>query len=149
LKGARVGVIKVLFGTKPEHDEVNRIMQEALEALRAAGATLITIDDPAFEADRLNADYDVQTYEFKSLMNQYLASIPNAPQKDLAGIIASGRYSKPSLEKFLAGTQAGENGLAEPKYKVRLDRVDAFKKHVASWTENALMRSCTLYKSAW
>jgi amidase len=132
LKGARVGVIKVLFGTKPEHDEVNRIMQEALEALRAAGATLVTIDDPAFEADRLNADYDVQTYEFKPLMNQYLASIPNAPQKDLAGIIASGRYSKPSLEKFLAGTQARENGLAEPEYKARLDRIDAFKKHVAA-----------------
>jgi Asp-tRNA(Asn)/Glu-tRNA(Gln) amidotransferase A subunit family amidase len=132
LKGVRLGVMKVLFGTKPEHDEVNRIIQDALEALQAAGATLVTIDDPAFEADRLNNDYDVQTYEFKPLINQYLASIPNAPQKDLAGIIASGRYSKPSLEKFLAGTQARENGLSEPEYKARLDRIASFKKHVAS-----------------
>jgi Asp-tRNA(Asn)/Glu-tRNA(Gln) amidotransferase A subunit family amidase len=132
LKGARVGVIKVLFGIKPEHEEVNRVMKQALAALEAAGATLVTIDDPAFEADRLNAEYDVQTYEFKPLINQYLASIPNAPQKDLTGIIASGQYHKPSLEKFVTGAEARQNGLEEPAYKARLEKIAAFKKHLGS-----------------
>lgn len=132
LKGARLGVVKALFGTKPEHAEVNRVMQGALDAFEKAGATLVTIDDPAFEADKLNAENDVQTYEFKTLMNRYLAAIPNAPQKDLAGIIASGRFSKAALEKFLTGAEARQDGMAEPEYKARLERIAAFRTHVAA-----------------
>jgi amidase len=132
LKGARLGVIKVLFGSKPEHAEVNRVMQQALDALEKAGATLVTIDDPAFEADKLNAEDDVQSYEFKTLFNQYLAAIPNAPHKDLAGIIASGQFHKAALEKFLTGAEARQDGMAEPEYKARLERITAFKDHVIS-----------------
>jgi amidase len=136
LKGARIGMIKVLFGTKPEHEEVNRVMTQALAALEAAGATLVTIDDPAFEADRLNAEYDVQTYEFKPLINRYLASVPNAPQRDLTGIIASGQYHKPSLEKFVTAAEARPNGFEEPAYKARLEKIAAFRKHLASTFDN-------------
>ncbi|WP_336489377.1 amidase family protein [Methylobacterium nigriterrae] len=132
LKGARLGVVKALFGTKPEHAEVSRVMQQALDALEKAGAVLVTIEDPAFEADKLNAENDVQTYEFKTLFNGYLAGIPNAPQKDLAGIIASGRFHKPALEKFLTGAEARQDGMQEPEYKARLERIAAFKAHVAS-----------------
>ncbi|MDN3573083.1 amidase family protein [Methylobacterium longum] len=139
LKGARIGVVKVLFGTKPEHAEVNRVMQSALDRLRAAGAVLVDIDDPALEADRLGAADDVQTYEFKALMNAYLASVPNAPQKDLAGIIASGKYNKPALEKFLLAAQARGDGMNEPEYKARLQRIAAFKDHLAAvFNENKL-----------
>ena len=136
LKGARLGVIKALFGTKPEHAEVNRVMQQAMDALEKAGATLVTIDDPAFEADKLNAENDVQTYEFTALFNQYLAAVPNAPQKDLAGIIGSGQFHKPALEKFLTGAEARQDGMADPEYKARLDRIAAFKAHVASVFDN-------------
>lgn len=132
LKGARIGVVRVLFGTKPEHAEVNRVMQGALDRLRAAGADLVEIKDPALEADRLGAEDDVQTYEFKALMNAYLTSVPNAPQKDVAGIIASGKYSKPALEKFLLAAQARADGMNEPEYKARLQRIAAFKDHLAA-----------------
>ncbi|MDR7037493.1 Asp-tRNA(Asn)/Glu-tRNA(Gln) amidotransferase A subunit family amidase [Methylobacterium sp. BE186] len=132
LKGARLGVVKALFGTKPEHAEVNRVMQEALDAFEKAGATLVPIEDPAFEANALNAENDVQTYEFKALFNAYLATIPNAPHKDLAGIIASGQYHKAALEKFLNGAEARRDGMAEPDYKVRLERISAFKARVAA-----------------
>ncbi|GEP11867.1 amidase family protein [Methylobacterium gnaphalii] len=131
LKGARLGVVKPLFGTKPEHEEVNRVMKGALATLEKAGATLVDIDDPAFEADRLNAEDDVQTYEFKTLFNAYLAAIPNAPQKDLAGIIASGQFHKAALEKFITGAEARRDGLQEPEYKARLERIAAFRAHVA------------------
>lgn len=132
LKGARIGVVKALFGTKPEHAEVNRVMHAALDRLQAAGAVLVDIDDPALEADRLGAEDDVQTYEFKALMNAYLAAVPNAPQKDVAGIIASGKFHKPALEKFLVAAQAREDGLNEPEYKARLQRIAAFKDHLAA-----------------
>ena len=131
LKGARLGVVRVLFGTKPEHAEVNRVMQTALDALEAAGATLVRIDDPAFEADALNREDDVQTYEYKTLMNGYLASIPNAPHKDLAGILASGQFHRAALEPFLKAAETRRDGMAEPEYKARLGRIAAFKAHVA------------------
>lgn len=132
LKGARLGVVTALFGMKPEHAEVNRVMKQALDALEAAGAVLVTIDDVAFEADALNRDDDVQTYEFKALMNGYLATIPNAPRKDLAGILASGQFHRAALEKFLTGAEARQDGMAEPEYKARLGRIAAFKAHVTS-----------------
>ncbi|MER2264486.1 amidase family protein [Methylobacterium oxalidis] len=132
LRGARLGVVKALFGTKPEHAEVNRVMEQALDVLAKAGATLVPIEDPAFEANRLNAENDVQTYEFKALFNQYLAAIPNAPHKDLAGIIASGQFHKAALEKFLTGAEARQDGMAEPDYRARLGRIAAFKAHVAA-----------------
>ncbi|KQP83283.1 amidase [Methylobacterium sp. Leaf117] len=132
LKGARLGVVTALFGTKPEHAEVNRVMRQALDALAAAGATLVTVDDPAFEADALNRDDDVQTYEFKALMNAYLATIPNAPQTNLAGILASGQFHRAALEKFLTGAEARADGMADPEYAARLGRIAAFKAHVAA-----------------
>lgn len=84
------------------------------------------------EADRLGAENDIQTYEFEALINAYLASVPNAPQKDLAGIIASGKYNKPALEKFLLAAQARGDGMNEPEYKARLQRITAFKDHLAA-----------------
>ncbi|GJE62415.1 amidase family protein [Methylobacterium trifolii] len=132
LKGARLGVVRALFATKPEHEAVNSVMQAALDRLREAGAVLVTIDDMAFDADTLNAQDDVQSYEFKALFNAYLASVPNAPQKDLAGLIASGLYAKPALDKFLTGAEARQTGMQDPEYKAWLDRIAAFKAHVAS-----------------
>ncbi|MCI9882031.1 MULTISPECIES: amidase family protein [Methylobacterium] len=131
LKGARLGVVTALFGTKPEHAEVNAVMQRALDALEAAGATLVRIDDPIFEADALNREDDVQTYEFKALMNGYLATIPDAPHKDLAGILASGQFHRAALEKFLTAAEARQDGMAEPEYKARLARIADLKAHVA------------------
>ncbi len=122
LKGARIGVLKVLFGGKPEHQEVNRVMADAISAMRAAGATIVDIDEPALDSDKLIAEQDVQKYEYKTLINQYLAGIPNAPSKTLADILASGKYHKPSLEKFLTAAQGVENGMSEPEYKERLAR---------------------------
>jgi Asp-tRNA(Asn)/Glu-tRNA(Gln) amidotransferase A subunit family amidase len=91
-------------------------------ALTSAGAELIELDAPALDASNLNAENDVQKYEFKRLLNAYLASIPNAPAKSLAEIIASGKFHKPSLEKFLSSAESFANGLEEPDYKERLLR---------------------------
>lgn len=132
LKGARLGVVTTLFGTKPEHAEVNRVMRGALDALKAAGATLVTIDDREFDAPHLNAEDDVQSFEFKTLFNRYLASLPNPPRKDLSAIIASGAYYKPALAKFLATADARANGMENPDYTARLGRIAAFKAHVAA-----------------
>jgi Asp-tRNA(Asn)/Glu-tRNA(Gln) amidotransferase A subunit family amidase len=64
----------------------------------------------------------VQKYEFTSVMDAYLASIPNAPKKTVADIVASGRFNHPTLEKFLNAALSYKDGMAEPDYKLRLER---------------------------
>jgi Asp-tRNA(Asn)/Glu-tRNA(Gln) amidotransferase A subunit family amidase len=122
LKGRRIGVLRVMFGDKPEHQAVNEVMTEALTAMRRQGAILVELKEPALDADTLNADNDVQKYEFKTVMNAYLASIPNAPKKTIEDIVASGQFNHPTLEKFLNAALSYRDGMAEPDYKLRLER---------------------------
>jgi len=113
LRGVRIGLLKTMLGSRPEHQEVNAVIAAAVAAMQNEGAIVVEVDDPALSAAKLNAENDVQKYEFKGLINAYLASIPNAPAKSLADIIASGKFHKPSLESFLASAQAYQNGIEE------------------------------------
>lgn len=122
LKGKRIGVLRVMFGSKPEHQEVNAVMERALAAMTKAGATLVDLNAPDLDADKLIAQNDVQKYEFKAVMDRYLATIPNTPIKSADAIYAGGRYDHPTLESFLKSATAFENGLSEADYKVRLER---------------------------
>jgi Asp-tRNA(Asn)/Glu-tRNA(Gln) amidotransferase A subunit family amidase len=122
LRGARIGLLKTMMGNGHEHQEVNGVMAAAIAALKGGGAEVIEVDAPALDANKLNTDNDVQKYEFKALMNAYLSTIPNAPAKSLAEIIASGKFHKPSLEKFLLSAEGFANGMEEPDYKERLLR---------------------------
>jgi amidase len=122
LRGARIGVLKTMFGNGSEHQDVNGVMAGAISAMKSAGAAVIEVDAPALDAARINADNDVQKYEFKTLLNAYLSTIPNAPAKSLAEIIASGKFHKPSLEKFLNSAEGFADGMQEADYKERLLR---------------------------
>jgi amidase len=86
LRGARIGVARKFFGFS---DRVDKLMNEALEVMKRAGANLI---DPAdiettgkFDATEL----EVLLYEFKADLNKYLAGLgPAAPVRSLKEIIA-------------------------------------------------------------
>ena len=51
-----------------------------------------------------------------------MATIPNAPAKSLADIIASGKFHKLTIERNLVTSEAYQNGMQEPDYKERLLR---------------------------
>src|ERR1017187_3160655 len=53
LKGARIGVLRTLFGSGPDHQEVNRVMANALEVLEKQGAILAENKDGAFDTGKL------------------------------------------------------------------------------------------------
>jgi amidase len=86
LRGVRVGVARNFFGF---HEGVDRVMDDALRALREAGAVVV---DPApiTTADKFGStENDVLQFEFKADLNAYLASLgPRAPYKTLADLIA-------------------------------------------------------------
>jgi len=122
LRGVRIGLFKTMQGSRPEHQEVNAVIAAAVAAMQNEGAIVVEVDDPALSAAKLIAENDVQKYEFRALINAYLASIPNAPAKSLADIIASGKFHKPSLESFLASAQTYQGGIEELDYHLRLLR---------------------------
>ncbi len=86
LVGMRIGVMRNFFGFDAR---VDALMEDAIKALAAGGATIV---DPAnlptrgqFDA----AELEILLVEFKAGINAYLASLgPSAPVKTLADLIA-------------------------------------------------------------
>ena len=59
LRGARIGVLTEFFGGDPVHQDVNRVVESALETMRRLGATVERISIPAIDA--LTRDLSVTT----------------------------------------------------------------------------------------
>jgi amidase len=85
LRGARIGVVRKTFGF---HEAVDKIMEDALDAMKKQGAILV---DPApiETAGKFGeSEFTVLLYELKADLNAYLARLgPNAPVKTLKDII--------------------------------------------------------------
>jgi amidase len=90
LKGARIGVLKVLFGSSPEDEEVTGIVRKALEVMKAQGAELVDVTVPGLE-DVLNQS-SLINLEFKTDLQAYQAQFPNAPVKSLQEILDRGLF---------------------------------------------------------
>ncbi len=86
LKGVRLGVARQYFGGSPEHDAV---MEQALAALRDAGAVLVDPADIPSVGSFGDAEYEVLLYEFKNDLDAYLAGRgPTTRYRTLADLIA-------------------------------------------------------------
>lgn len=90
LKGARIGVLRGLFGTAPEDDEVGNLVRKSLDGMKAQGAEVVDITVPGL--DDLLRDSSVIADEFKFDLAAYLAKQPNAPVKSLGEIIERGLH---------------------------------------------------------
>ena len=90
LKGARIGVLRALFGTAPEDEEVGGIVRKALDALKAQGAEVVDVAVPGL--DELLRESSVIGDEFKFDLADYLAKQPNAPVKSLGEILDRGLH---------------------------------------------------------
>jgi amidase len=133
LKGARLGVLTNLFGNGPEYEQVNEVMAKAIDALEKEGAVIVRIEDPALETNTLTAKFRLNEPEFKTALNGYLRQQgSHVPVHSLAEIIASGKYHKPTLEKFFATAESYEDGPNSADYKDRRMRMDEVKIEVAN-----------------
>ena len=88
LKGARIGVIRGMFGTAPEDKEGQDVADAAMARMRAAGAVLADVTLPGVE--ELLKDSSITPHEFKYDFAAYLAAHPGAPVTSLSRIIALG-----------------------------------------------------------
>jgi amidase len=85
LRGARIGVVRRAFGFS---EDVDKVMEAALETMKKQGAILV---DPASieSAGKFgDSEFTIFLYELKADLNAYLAKLgPNAPVKTLKDII--------------------------------------------------------------
>src|ERR1700694_1769876 len=133
LKGARLGLLTILLGSGPEYEQVNEVMAKAIDALKEQGAVIVRLEDAALETGMLTAKFRLNEPEFKAALNRYLQQQGwRAPVHSLAEIIASGKYHKPTLEKFFATAQSYEDGPSSADYKDRRMRMDEVKIAVAN-----------------
>lgn len=110
LKGARIGVARAAFGS-PEGD---RIVNAALEVLKAQGATLVDPVDIPHIKDYGDQEFTVLLYEFKADLNTYLSGLGAAnTMKTLADLIAFNDAHKDTEMPYFGQeifTQAQEKG---------------------------------------
>jgi Asp-tRNA(Asn)/Glu-tRNA(Gln) amidotransferase A subunit family amidase len=88
LKGARIGVLREMFGSAPEDREGLAVAEKAFAAMRAGGAEVVDVKLDGLS--ELLKDSSVITYEFKPELARYLAGQPTAAVKSLHEVVALG-----------------------------------------------------------
>lgn len=85
LKGARIGVARKFFGF---NDRVDKLMENAIEAMKQQGAVIVDPADIATNGKFDDSEFEVLLYEFKAGINAYLAGLGvNARVKTLKDLI--------------------------------------------------------------
>ena len=124
LKGVRLGVARSFFGFSAA---VDRIMDEAIAAMKSAGAIIVDPANITTSGKFDDAEGDVLNFEFKADLNAYLAALgPSAPHKTLADLIAfnDGNADREmpyfGQEQFLKAQAKGP--LTSPAYKAAREK---------------------------
>jgi Asp-tRNA(Asn)/Glu-tRNA(Gln) amidotransferase A subunit family amidase len=131
LKGARIGVIRSLFGGTPDDQEITTVVQKALDTLKKAGAEVTDVPIPGL--DDLLRDSSMIASDFKFDLNDYLAQSPDAPVKSLADVLDRGLLHS-SLESNFRARNALESRDNEQSRRARIKRV-ALRRAVESTLE--------------
>jgi Asp-tRNA(Asn)/Glu-tRNA(Gln) amidotransferase A subunit family amidase len=128
LRGARVGVLKALFGDGPEDEEVAGIARKAVDEIKAQGADAVEVTVPALS--ELLRDSSTIDSEFKFDLADYLAAASAPPVRSLAEILERGLYHE-RAESVLRRRNAVDRRDTEVYRKVLIRR-DALRHAVLS-----------------
>ena len=130
LSGARIGVLRSAFGTddKPRVTAVNSVVEEGLDTLETAGATLV---DPV-EIDGLEQyldDTSLYGLVAKHDLNEFFDSLEDSPVEAFHEIYEQGAYHE-ALEHIETIAAAPADPTTNREYWWRLARQQAFKKAI-------------------
>ncbi len=128
LKGKRIGIEKAFL---TGHEGVVGLYKQAIEILKAQGATVVEIE-LLKETNKLGADeLNVLKYEFKDGVNKYL-STANAKVKSLAEVIAFNKQNEakamPWFKQEILESCEEKKGLDSKEYTDALTRSTSSKK---------------------
>src|SRR5262245_15699890 len=119
LKSARIGVVRSLFGTAAEDQEIASIVEKALDTLKKAGAEVIDVPIPGL--DDLLRDSSMIAYDFKFDLADYLARSADSPVKSLGEVLERGLYHT-ALESTLRRLNATESRESDQSRRARIKR---------------------------
>ena len=126
VRGARIGVLREPWTGGNQHGD--RVYEEAVRALREAGADLVdpvTIDTIE-EIRSADVERTVLLYEFKDGVERYLASRPGAEVATLADLIAFNRrhagLEMPYFQQETFEEAEATGPLSDPRYVEALGR---------------------------
>ena len=115
LAGARIGVVRELMGY---HPDVDAAMARAIDAIKAAGATVVDARIPTL-GQWNGAEFEVFQYEFKAGVEAYLRK-SGAPIRTLAGLIEFNRRHAPRempyFDQDIFEQAQAKGPLTEPAY---------------------------------
>lgn len=98
LKGARLGIVRGLFVSSPEDEEVSRVLQKTIDRMKELGAVPVDVTVPGL--DDLLRDGSVIVHEFKNDLASYLQSVPDAAVKDPDQLMRDGLFHIALEETF-------------------------------------------------
>jgi len=98
LKGMRIGVARKYFGFS---DAVDKVIGEAISAMKSSGATIVDPADLDSHGKFDESELTVLMYELKADLNAYLAERPDSQVKTLADVIAfNDRHQEKEMPYF-------------------------------------------------
>ncbi|MHA1434210.1 MAG: amidase [Candidatus Heimdallarchaeota archaeon] len=100
LKGARIGVARNFFG---KNDLVDKVLNEAIDKMKGAGATIIDPTNFEIAKESRDAQFAVLLYDFKHDMNVYLAKhSKNSKIKTLKDLIEFNEKHKEKVMPYFS-----------------------------------------------
>jgi amidase len=118
LKGARIGILKELFGTEREDEEAGRIVRKALDEMKVQGAEVVEVSVP--DLVKMLEGTSVIDYEFQSDLKEYLDHAEKPAVRSLKEIFDRGLYHaalEPAFKRRLAA-----EGRDSEAYKKAIER---------------------------
>ena len=124
LRGARIGVARAkVTGYSPPAD---RLFEQAIAALKQAGAELVDPADMASLRDYDDDEFEVLLYEFKADLNRYLATRSGVPIRSLKDAIAFNEQHHDRELRFFGqeifSRAEGKGPLSDEPYRKALAR---------------------------
>ena len=128
LRGARVGTLTEFFGTAPEDQPVATVVRQAIDDMKAGGATAVDVTVPGLGA--LLTASNLLTQELKFDLRDYLRRPPAAAVTSLEALLASGLHTA-QFTGFIEGANAlPDDYPAGTDYKQRLEARDTLRRAV-------------------
>lgn len=143
LKGARIGVLRDLFGKDKEDKPAVDLVNAAIAKLKEQGATVIDPLDPGVDLWATLRDTNAGTGEYKQAINAYFAARGSAtPVKNLGELIASGGYLGRLKKNYEESNAVGEmtyNADYIGRYKGKIVIRERMMQLMQQWQLDALV----------
>lgn len=140
----RIGILHSYFGdlNTPESEMVQHVILDALSKLQAEGLVIEPISlstTKEWGLPLLLQEYDVQSYEFRDVLNTFLQSplIKHTPHTTLESIAESGEYARSTVtDVFFNALQPEQFSRESPDYQSRLQNIERLKGSVERCLED-------------